>query len=164
MIRGLASACAGLGVAALAWGYWGGGYAMAALALLLGGAVWLAGQWRRWMWLLAAGLAGVAAVSAAGLALGLPWGWMIAGAAGGLLAWDLAEFDHRLGLAAPSDDRRAIERRHLAWLGLTVGFGLVLAVVAGLIRLRLSFGWAALLALVAALATARLVSWLRREG
>jgi hypothetical protein len=162
VIRGLSSACAVLGVAALAWGYAGDGYVIAALALLLSGVVWLVGLWRRWVWPSAMGLAVTAAAAAAGLGLGVTSGWMIAGAVGGLLAWDLAEFDHRLCSAAPTDDRRALEGRHLAWLSLAVGLGLLLAVAAGLVRLRLSFGWVALLALAGALGTARLASWLRR--
>jgi hypothetical protein len=164
MIRVLSSACAGLGIAALAWGYAGDGYAITALALLLFGVVWLVGQWRRWVWLSTMGSAVTAATAAAGLGLGVTGGWMIAGAVGGLLAWDLAEFDHRLCSAAPTDNRRALEGRHLAWLGLAVGIGLLLAVAAGLIRLRLSFGWAVLLALAGALGTARLASRLRRSA
>ena len=187
MIRALCLAFIGLGAAALAWGYWQNGVVAAALALLLFGALELVAQWR-WpqpvprrlvgtpsfcsgrsdrgtglrAWFSALGLVVTAAAAAAGLILGAPSGWMIAGALGGLLAWDLADLDRRLGLADSIDDLSTIRRRHLTWLGLTAGTGLLLTSAAMLIPLHFSFALTVFLALAAVLGMARLVSWLHR--
>jgi hypothetical protein len=111
----------------------------------------------------ALGLVVTAAAAAAGLMLGAPSGLMIAGALVGLLAWDLTDLGRRLRLAGPGDDVPAIRRHHLVWLGLTAGAGLLLTIGALLIPLHFSFGWTALLTLVAILGIARLVSWLFRS-
>jgi len=113
----------------------------------------------------AAGLLVTAAAAAAVLMLEAPAGVriiLIAGALGGLVAWDLAGLSRRLRLAAASDDVSAIRRRHLVWLGLTAGAGLLLTGGAMLIPLHFSFGWTVVLTLVAILGMARLVSWLFR--
>jgi|GEM_PF-543595 len=177
MIRALCLASSGLGIAALAWGYRENRSVPAALALLLFGVFWLAAQWR-WprpiprpltgigaavrVWFSALGLVVSAAAAAAGLLLGAPSGWMIVGALGGLLAWDLTDLDQRLRLADSTDDLSTIGRRHLAWLGLTAGLGLLLTAAAMLIPLRFSFALTVFLAFAAVLGMTRLVSWLYR--
>ncbi len=215
MMRALCLAASGLATAALAWGYRENGNMAVALALLLFGVLWLVAQWR-WprpglrplvvpsnanfgvrVWFSALGLVLTAAAAAAGLLLGAPSGWMIVGALGGLLAWDLTDLDRRLrfaapvpdvtrrspshagptkipvrGLAAgdaglsgdgsPADDVSTIRRRHLAWLGLTAGAGLLLTTAAMLIPLHFSFALTVLLTLAAVLGMTRLVSWLYR--
>lgn len=113
----------------------------------------------------AVALVALAAAAAAGLMLEAPAGLkilLIAGALGGLLAWDLAGLNRRLKLAAASDDLSAIRRRHLAWLGLAAGTGLLLASGAMLIPVQVSFGWIVVLALVVILGMAKLVSWLHQ--
>jgi len=177
LIRALCLASSGLGIAALAWGYRENGSVAAALTLLLFGVLWLAAQWR-WprpiprplvgictgvrVWFSALGLVVVAAAAAAGLLLGAPSGWMVVGASGGLLAWDLTDLDRRLRLADSTDDLSTIRRRHLVWLGLAAGIGLLLAAAAMLIPLRFSFALTVFLALAAVLGMTRLVSWLHR--
>ncbi|MBN1137439.1 MAG: hypothetical protein JXM73_12695 [Anaerolineae bacterium] len=108
-------------------------------------------------------------VTTAAAATGLMWGApsglrivLVASALGGLLAWDLADLNQRLRLAAASDDVSAIKRHHLVWLGLTAGVGLLLTTAAMLIPLHFSFAWTVLLALVAVLGMAWLVAWLYR--
>jgi hypothetical protein len=87
---------------------------------------------------------------------------MVVGASGGLLAWDLTDLDRRLRLADSTDDLSTIRRRHLVWLGLAAGIGLLLAAAAMLIPLRFSFALTVFLALAAVLGMTRLVSWLHR--
>jgi hypothetical protein len=115
------------------------------------------------IWALALVISAVAA--AAGLMLEMPSGLritLIAAVLGGLLAWDLTGLNRRLRLAAASDDLSTIRRRHLAWLGLAVGTGLLLSIAAMLIPLHFSFAWTAILALAAILGMAQLVSRLLR--
>jgi hypothetical protein len=145
----------------LAVGYLHDRQAALALALLVLGLLWVLAQWRGWDWASGLGLAATAGVAAAGAWLGLPPGWMIAAAVAALLAWDLAGFRRRLALAAPTDDLPALTHRHLASAGLVAGIGVLLAAAATLVELRFPLGWTMLLALAAALGTARLVGWLR---
>jgi hypothetical protein len=188
--RAICFASSGLGIAALAWGYRENGDVAVALALLLFGVLWLVAQWR-WPrvcgWFSALGLVVTAAAAAAGLILGAPSGWMIAGALGGLLAWDLTDLGRRLRFATEgspgaqaeratsvphadwpanrgglTDDLSTIRRRHLVWLGLAVGAGLLLTTAAMLIPLRFSFAWIVFLTLIAIMGMTRLVSWLYR--
>jgi hypothetical protein len=87
---------------------------------------------------------------------------MIAGALGGLLAWDLSDFMRRLRYAHMSDDKRALERRHLTRVTIVALIGMSLASVAMLVRLEFTLEWMMLLALVAVLGVTQLVAWLRR--
>ncbi len=114
----------------------------------------------------AVGLVVMAAAAAVGLILGAPSSLriiLIAGALGGLLIWDLTDLNRRLRLAAAGDDLSTIKRRHLAWLGLAAGAGLLLTGGAMLIPLHVSFGWTVVLALVVILGMARLISWLHQS-
>lgn len=153
-----------LGVGALAWAYDSSGLAAPARWLLIFGALWLLAAWRRWRWFAALGLFVLVVAAGVGLWIGLPFGWMIAGALGGLFAWDLTDFERRLRQAAPGDDRRGLEARHLARLGLVALAGLGSASIAMAVRLQFSFEWALLLALVGTAGFLQLVSWLRGRG
>lgn len=158
MRHGVATACAGLAVAALAGGYLAGRQSWAAAALLAAGAVWTAAMWRGWGWAPGLGLLATAAAAAGGLAQELGAAWMVGGAVAALIAWDLAGLEGQLMVAAPGDDVTLVARHHLAWLAATLVAGLALAGAAVLIRLRLPLGWAMALALVAALGVGRLIS------
>lgn len=153
-----------IGTGSLAWGYYDGGYRHVAFGLLGFGLLWALAQWRRWTWSASLGLLAVTAAAAAGLWLELAAGWMVVGALGGLLAWDLSDFARRLRCAPPRRDMQTLEKVHLARLAILFVFGLLLATGAMLLQLRFTFEWALLLALVAALGITRLVAWLRRGG
>jgi hypothetical protein len=153
-----------LGVSSLAWAYYSSGLTAPARWLLILGAVWLVAAWRRWRWFAAPGLFVLVAAAGLGLWIGLPFGWMIAGALGGLFAWDLTDFERRLRQAAPGDDRGGLEARHLARLGLVALAGLGSASVAMAVRLQFSFEWALLLGIVAAAGFLQLAGWLRSRG
>jgi hypothetical protein len=89
--------------------------------------------------------------------------WMLVGALGGLLGWDLSDFARRLRYAAPTDDVEGMERRHLARVGVVAGLGLGLAYLSAVIQVRrLAFEVAVGLILLAALGLTRLVMRLRR--
>ena len=82
---------------------------------------------------------------------------------GSFLAWDLADFSRRLQHAAPEDDLRQLEKRHLLWLAGLGAIGLSLNLMALLIHVQLSFGWMFLLALVAVLGMVQLVKRFQRR-
>jgi hypothetical protein len=152
-----------LGVASLAWAFDSQGLSAPARWLMIFGLGWLLAAWRRWTWFAPLGLFVLVAVAALGLWIGLPFGWMIAGALGGLFAWDLSDFARRLRGAAPDDDRGGLERRHLTRITLVALAGLGMASVAMAVRLQFTFEWALLLAVVTALGLLQLVNWLRRS-
>jgi hypothetical protein len=118
--------------------------------------------WRRWTWFSVIAILLTVTLAGFGLWIELSPGWMIAGALGGLLAWDLSDFMRRLRYAHMSDDKRALERRHLTRVTIVALIGMSLASVAMLVRLEFTLEWMMLLALVAVLGVTQLVAWLRR--
>jgi len=153
-----------MGVGALTYAYNNAGNVLFPRLLLVFGALWLFAGWRRWTWFSSLGILVLVALAGFGLWNELSPGWMIAGALGGLLAWDLSEFMRRLRFAAPTDDLRGLERRHLTRVVLVALVGVSLASIPMLVRLEFTFEWVVLLTLVAALGITQLVSWLRRGG
>jgi hypothetical protein len=155
--------CLAVSLVSLACGYLMGGLWLALPVLLALGILWLAALRRGWSWVPGLGLALIVAAAAAGLLLKLPTFLMTVGAVCGLLAWDLSDFNRRLGLAAEEDNVLTLEQRHLAWLGITVATGLLLSTTALLIKFQFSFALTLLLAILAALGIVRLVSWIGRR-
>ena len=127
------------------------------------GALWLAAHWRKWYWLSSVGLLITIIAAAYGVWREFPTIWMLLGALGGLLAWDLSDFARRLSYAAPMDDTEGMERRHLERVGIIAALGLGIALLSLFIRInRLAFEVAAALILLAALGLTRLVIGLRK--
>jgi len=153
-----------IGVGTLAWGFFEAGFNRAAFWILGFGLLWLLARVRRWRWFTALGLFMTILIAAVGLWVGLAPGWMMVGAMGGLLAWDLDDFIRRLRLAAQEDDVIGLERRHLIRLMILAMAGLALASAAMFLRVRFTFAWALFLVVVVALGVTRLVTWLRRGG
>ena len=88
---------------------------------------------------------------------------MLLGAVGGLLGWDLSDFARRLSYAAPMDDNRGMERRHLERVAIVATLGVGQALLSVFIRVqRLAFEVAVGLVLLAALGLTRLVIGLRK--
>jgi hypothetical protein len=152
-----------VGVGSLAFAYVNAGYSIVARPLLVLGALWLFAGRQRWVWFSTVALVILVALAGYGLWTELSPGWMIAGALGGLLAWDLTDFMRRLRFAPLMADLRALERRHLTRLTLVAVVGILLASIPMLVRLEFSFEWIMLLTLVAALGVTQLVAWLRRR-
>jgi hypothetical protein len=152
-----------VGVGSLARGYQAGGHAVSANWLLVLGLVWLFAETQRWRWFASLGFLACVAAAGYGLWLNLPSGWMLAGAMGALVAWDLSDFLHRLKSAAPEDEVSALTRRHLIRLAIVTAAGLVFSLVGMFVRLRLSFEWAAFLAILSALGVSLLVKRVRNQ-
>ncbi len=152
-----------LGVGSLAWGYAQIGLLPFARWMIFLGAAWLLAIWRRWRWFGHAALGVLFLAAALGLwILDLPPGWMLSGAIGGVLAFDLSGCLHRLRFAASDEERRAVERRHLARTALLTLFALGVASWMMLIKSQFNREWVVFLALAGMLALFQLVPWFRR--
>jgi len=153
-----------MGVGSLAFAYAGAGIDGLVRGLLVLGVFWLYAGWKRWTWFSTIGILLSVTLAGFGLWIELSPGWMISGALGGLLAWDLTNFMRRLHFAPATEDLRGLERRHLIRLTIVALAGLLLASIAMLVRLEFTFEWMLLLTLVAVLGVTQLVAWLRRAG
>ncbi len=153
-----------LGTASLAMGYSQAGAANYRLWFLLLAALWLVAYFRKWYWFSSIALLLMIVAAAYGVWSGFPVVWMLLGAVGGLLGWDLSDFARRLSYAAPRDDTRAMERRHLERVGIVAALGLGLSLLSVFIHFRrLAFEVAVGLVLLAALGLTRLVIGLRKH-
>jgi len=152
-----------MGIGSLSYAYAGRGFDLVARILLILGALWLFAGRQRWVWFSTVALLVSVSLAGFGLWIELSSGWMITGALGALLAWDLTDFMRRLRYAPLMDDLRALERRHLARLTIVTLVGVLLASIAMLVRLEFTFEWIMLLTLVAVLGITQLVSWLRHR-
>ena len=152
-----------MGVSSLSFAYAGRGFDLVARGLLVLGVLWLFAGRQRWLWFSTIALVIVVFLASFGLWIQLSPGWMISGALGALLAWDLTDFMRRLRFAPLMDDLRGLEHRHLTRLTIVALIGATLASIAMLVRLEFTFEWVVLLTLVAALGVTQLVSWLRRR-
>ncbi len=152
-----------LGCASLAVGYSQVGMNDPARWSILLGVVWLLSHWRKVYWVSSLAFFLTILGGAYGIWNDLPSVWMLLGALGGLLGWDLSDFARRLRYAAPTDDIAGMERRHLARVGVVaaLGFGLAMLSLVFQVR-RLAFEVAVGLVLLAALGLTRLVVRLRK--
>jgi hypothetical protein len=152
-----------LGSISLAIGYGQGGAAGDSIWFLLLGVLWLFTHFRKWYWFSSLALLLMIVAAGYGVWLGYPTVWMVLGAVGGLLSWDLSDFARRLGYASPMDDTRSMERRHLERAGIVAALGLGLALLSTILRFeRLAFEVAVGLLILAVLGLTRLVIGLRK--
>jgi hypothetical protein len=155
--------CVVLGIGSLAWGYAAQGLIDGARWLLLMGVLWLFAQWRGWKWYAPLALLVTIFAAAYGLWIELAFGWMVLGAVGGLLAWDLTDFSQRLNLASATDDVLGLERRHVARVGIVAGLGGILAIIAMAVHVRFSFEVVVGLVVLAVLGLTRLIATLKKD-
>jgi hypothetical protein len=152
-----------LGTASLAMGYSQGGAVEYSRWFLMLAILWLITHFRKWYWFSSIALLLMIFAAAYGVWNQFLVVWMLLGAVGGLLGWDLSDFARRLSYASPMDDTRGMERRHLERVGLVAALGLGLAILSVIIRVeRLAFEVAVGLVLLAALGLTRLVIGLRK--
>ena len=127
------------------------------------GILWLVAQWRKYYWFSSLALFVIVIAAAFGVWVEFPTIWMLLGALGGLLGWDLSDFARRLSYASSADDVSGMEGRHLARVGIVAVLGFGLALLSLYIRInRLAFEVAVGLVLLAALGLTRLVIGLRK--
>lgn len=152
-----------VGTGSLAYGYSQMGMTNPARWFVLLGILWLVAHWRKYYWFSSLALFIIIAAAAFGVWVEFPIIWMLLGALGGLLGWDLSDFARRLSYAASTDDVAGMEYRHLARVGIVAALGFGLALLSLYIRInRLAFEVAVLLVLLAVLGLTRLVIGLRK--
>jgi len=152
-----------LGTASLAMGYGQAGAVDYVRWFLVLAVIWLFAHFRKWYWFSSIALLITIFAAAYGVWSEYPTVWMLLGALGGLLGWDLSDFARRLSYAAPMDDIRSMERRHLERVGIVTILGVGLALLSLYVRIhRLAFEVAVALVLLAALGLTRLVIGLRK--
>ncbi|HUF00345.1 MAG TPA: hypothetical protein VMN99_13890 [Anaerolineales bacterium] len=152
-----------LGTISLATGYVQAGFSGYSLWFFLLAGTWLIAHFRKWYWFSSIALLITILAAAYGVWSGFPTVWMLLGALGGLLGWDLSDFARRLSYASPMDDTRSVERLHLERVGIVAALGFGLAILSVIIRVeRLAFEVAVGLVLLAALGLTRLVIGLRK--
>jgi hypothetical protein len=152
-----------LGVGSLVIGYRQAGFTDPVSWFVVLGIVWFVSRWQRWHWFASLAMLVMVAAAAYGVWKEFASVWMILGALGGLLGWDLSDFARRLSYAAPTDDVRGMERRHLERVGIVAVLGLGLALVSIYVHVQhLAFEVAVGLIILAALGLTRLVMGLRR--
>ena len=110
-----------VGTGSLAYGYSQAGMPDPARWCVLLGIVWILAHWRKYYWFSALGLFLTIIAAAYGVWNSFTTIWMLLGALGGLLGWDLSDFAMRLSYAAPTDDIQGMERRHLERAGIVLG-------------------------------------------
>jgi hypothetical protein len=152
-----------MGAGSLAVGYSQAGFYDPARWSVLLGIVWLLAHWRKLYWFSALGLFLTIIAAGYGVWHQFTTIWMLLGALGGLLGWDLSDFAMRLSYAAPADDIRGMERRHLERAGVVAALGFGIALLSLYIHIKhLAFEVAVGLVLLAALGLTRLVIGLRK--
>ncbi|RJP48663.1 MAG: hypothetical protein C4583_13865 [Anaerolineaceae bacterium] len=151
-----------VGTGSLVRGYFAEGRTASAYWILGLGAFWLLGEIRRWRWTATLGFLSFVAAAGYGLWSGLSPLWMLAGAVGALVTWDLSDFRHRVQEAAPEDEIAGLARRHLLRLAIVTGLGLAFSLFGMFFRLQFSFEWTAFLAILSALGVAYLIGRIRR--
>jgi len=152
-----------LGNISLTIGYLQAGVSEYARWFLLLAVLWLVAHFRKWYWFSSIALLIMIVGAAYGVWRGFPIVWMLLGAVGGLLGWDLSDFARRLSYASPMDDTRPMERRHLERVGIVAALGGGLALLSVFVHFqRLAFEVAVGLVLLAVLGLTRLVIGLRK--
>ena len=152
-----------IGTVSLVIGYLQAGVSDYTIWFLLLAVIWLVTHFRKWYWFSSVALLLIIVAAAYGVWSEVPTLWMLLGALGGLLGWDLSDFARRLSYASPMDDTRSMERLHIERVGIVAALGFGLAILSVIIRVeRLAFEVAVGLVLLAALGLTRLVIGLRR--
>ncbi len=158
------AASIGLAMLGLVLGYGTGSRWGWALAVVILGLLWLAGQRYDRGWMADWGMIGFVAAAGYGVWLRLPAFWMLAGIVAALVAWDLERFSQHLRSMERVDGADELIRSHLQRLLAVAGVGLLLGGVALGIEVDLNFGWAFLLGLLAILGLSQAIGFMRQKS
>ena len=145
------------------------GYGLAALwvplaAILVMGGLWILGQRAGWSWIAWPMVVLFAAAAALGTLLELNRVLLTVGLIAALSAWDLNGFAGQLRRVDAVEQEGTLKRRHLLRLLTVDGLGLLLALLALVVEIKLSFGLALVLGLAALLGLSRAIRYFRRES
>ena len=152
-----------IGIGSLAWGYSQIGLDAVMRWIIILGVLWLVTAWNGVRWFSSFALALVILASAFGLWFRFAPGWMFSGGIFSLVAWDLVRFRQRLIFLPAREDKRGMERRHLARLSLLSLIGMFIACITMFLRGAFTNEWGALLLIVTVLDLVQLIVWLRKR-
>jgi len=124
--------CIIISTGSFAWGYWLAGYEEASRWIIAFGVLWLASHWRKWKWFSASAVFISLILAAFGIWFEFTSGWMLGGAAFGVFAWNLTEFQQKIKLLPPREDVKGMTRRHLLRIGLLALGTILIAILLGL--------------------------------
>jgi len=136
---------------------------LAALSALVS-LMWLASRRRDWRGVATFAFSGSIGLAAMGMLVGALAPAMLIGVAAALAAWDLGHFFDRTRNVARIDDREAFFAAHLRRLGVVMGLGLPLGLLALGIRVQIDFGWALALGALAVFGLTQALRFLLRES
>lgn len=126
--------CIIISTGSFVWGYRLAGYDEAARWIIAFGVFWLVSQWRKWKWFSAPAVFIALLLAAYGVWFEFTPGWMFGGAVFGVFAWNLTEFQQKLGMLPAREDKAGMTRRHLLRIGLLALGTILIAMLLGLGR------------------------------
>ena len=147
--------------AALVYGFAIEEYITPATIIGLLGIAWMAATMRGFLRVHGLAFALFISLSVVGIWAGVSAWLSLAGVIFSLIAWDLVTFNQRLEMTDSKDDSLKMERAHFARLGLVLGVSLLGYVATTRLQIDLTFGAAALLALLGIWGISALVYSLR---
>jgi hypothetical protein len=165
MTRNLIYASIIICTAALSYGMGAKGLASlsASIGIILLGIVWIVALVRGVTIISASGFPMFILLSLIGIWINLsPW-LMLTSITASIVTWDLIHFNQRLLVSGDVDDRRRMEISHFLRLGLVLIVGVLAYDVAMQVHMDLTFGGAALLALLGIWGVSALVYRLRSK-
>jgi hypothetical protein len=152
-----------ISVGSLAWGYSDAGLDIVTRWILILGLLWLFTPWNSLRWFSSPALILIVLAAGFGLWFGLQPGWLFSSGIFALIAWDLTRFRYRLHFIPAKEDKRGVERRHIARLSFLSWIGLFLASITMLLRGQFSNDWGNLLITVLVLELTQFIAWIRRQ-
>lgn len=126
--------CIIISTGSFVWGYCLAGYDEASRWIIAFGVFWLASHWRKWKWFFAPAVFMTLLLAAYGVWFEFQPAWMLSGAAFAVFAWNLTEFQRKLGMLPAREDKAGMTRRHLLRIGLLALGTILIAMWLGLGR------------------------------
>ena len=134
-----------------------------ALLVLAAGALWLLGQRLGWRWVASTVLIFFVLMAILGIWLAVPGEWLLLGWVAALSAWELEHFARGMADAGCVEDAQDLEQCHLRRLLIVDGLAVLLGGLALRIKVKIGFGAAFVLALLAVFGLSRAIRFLRYE-
>ena len=138
-------------------------YLVLALLPSLVAVLWAVAEIRCWRWAAAPAFIILIVLMIPAAALGAHWLYLLIGLLAVLAAWDLSRWMALAGRAQRLEDEALLAGTHARRLGGVLLVGFLLSLLGINLQIKITFGWAFLLALSLILALSRLVSFLRHS-
>ncbi len=134
---------------------------IASFLITMLGILWIVGHFKGWKWQASVMFTLFIGASAIGLWLNLSQWLILLGVVGTISAWDLDHFSQRIKYAGLVVEKSKLEKCHIERLLVVNFFGLFLGSIALTLKIKLGFGAALLLAMIAVLGLNRVMIFLK---